>query len=205
MRRIQLSTHFLETELVAIHSRKASIKQRFAASEFAVRNRASLCNPIRSHSNTLTNSSLLAYSRLSFASQRTLLTSLSMPPQMMCSVCTPNHAFPLFSLSTLASAKPKLIDTFDCPSLWPRIFSQHGDATAEPELRTLHVPINRPERPSRRLRILLNGRRHRPRKQSRIGRRSRRTVSHQVLLSQSMSSFVGYALTDAKEQHWRAT
>src|SRR5450755_4149676 len=65
MRRVQLGTHSLETEPLAMHSRKAQIKHRFAASEFAVSNRASLCKPTRSHSNTLTNSSLRAYSHLS--------------------------------------------------------------------------------------------------------------------------------------------
>jgi hypothetical protein len=41
-RRVQLSTHSLETEPLAMHSRKARIKHRFAAAEFAVSNSASL-------------------------------------------------------------------------------------------------------------------------------------------------------------------
>src|ERR1700733_7646136 len=67
MRRVQPSTHSLETELHAMHSRKARTKHRLATSEFAVSNRASLCKPARSHSNALKNSSSRAYSHLSLA------------------------------------------------------------------------------------------------------------------------------------------
>src|ERR1700733_4985389 len=80
MRRVQRSTHSFETELLAMHSRKAPDKHRFAASEFAVSKSASRCKPARSHSNSLTNSSLQAYSllaRVSCLCQRTLLTLLS--------------------------------------------------------------------------------------------------------------------------------
>src|ERR1700761_772089 len=80
MRRVQLTTHSLETKVLAMHSRKARLKHRFAVSEFAVSNRASLCKPTRSHSNTPTNSSLRAYSRLSFPilpNQRTFITLVS--------------------------------------------------------------------------------------------------------------------------------
>jgi hypothetical protein len=63
-RRVQRSTHSLETELLVIHSRTAPLKHRFAAREFAVSNRASRCKPTRSHSNTSTKSSLRAYSHL---------------------------------------------------------------------------------------------------------------------------------------------
>jgi len=80
MRRAQLSTHSLETELLAMHSRKARIKHRFAASEFAVSIKASVCKLARSRSNALPNSSLLAYSHLSLKLlpvQRALITSIS--------------------------------------------------------------------------------------------------------------------------------
>src|ERR1700730_8663895 len=79
-RRIQLSTHFFETELLAMHSLMARIKHRFASCEFAVSNRASLCKPARSHSNTSTKSSLRAYSHLLLTvlpNQRTFIAFVS--------------------------------------------------------------------------------------------------------------------------------
>jgi hypothetical protein len=80
MRRVQLTTHSLETEVLARHSRKARLKHCFAASEFAVSNMASLCKATRSQSNTPTNSSLRAYSHLSLTAlpnQRTFITLVS--------------------------------------------------------------------------------------------------------------------------------
>jgi hypothetical protein len=80
MRRVQLSAHSLDTELLAMQSRKAPIKHRLADCEFAVSNRASLCKLTRSRSNRLTNSSLRAYSHVSFAflpNQRPAITLVS--------------------------------------------------------------------------------------------------------------------------------
>lgn len=65
VRRVHLRTHSLETELHAMHSRKAQIKHCFATSELAVSKRASVCKPARSRSNTLTKSCVQAYLLLS--------------------------------------------------------------------------------------------------------------------------------------------
>src|ERR1700739_692127 len=80
-RRAQARVQSLDTELLAMHPRKASARQRSAAFEFAVSNKASRCKAIRSDWNKLTNSSLLAYSpllRSRLSNQRDLLT-LSLP------------------------------------------------------------------------------------------------------------------------------
>jgi hypothetical protein len=108
-RRVQRRIHSLETGLPAVHSRNERIKHSLAASESAVSNRASLCKPIRSHSNTLTNSSLRTSSTLS-------------PPVLS------NQ----WTFITLVLRMPFII---------VRVLSGHGDASAETEPRTLHIPI----------------------------------------------------------------
>jgi len=163
-RRAQASTQSLETEPIAMHSRKASARLRSAASEFAVSNRANRCKVVRSASKRLTNSSWPAHSlrlppRLS--NHRILLTLNSVPvliafkgardsgllaqwPTVKCSV---QDALPRFAENfpprTQCSCLKRDRSQASTYRSVPRLSLNTGDPTTAFKTRKLHLPVNR--------------------------------------------------------------